>query len=108
MSALEHFLTLLDTTEPPGSGLAQACLDQAEALICGYLIRDELPITPRMERIQANLALILYNRRGAEGETRRSEGEVTSWFEPLPEVIRAQLRPYLKAKALSLAAREEG
>jgi hypothetical protein len=45
-------------------------------------------------------ALVLYNRRGAEGEIKRVEGDVASWFETLPEIIRLQLRPFRHAKAV--------
>ena len=49
----------------------------------------------------ALLALVLYNRRGAEGELKRIEGDVTTWFETIPDIIRLQLRPFRRARAVS-------
>ena len=100
MAATDLFLTLLAAETPPEAGLADALIAQADAMIMGYLGRaslpPDLPDAPR-----AALAVVLYNRRGTEGEVRRVEGEVSAAFEPLPRAILTQLRPYRKALLLS-------
>ena len=100
MAATDLFLTLLAASPPPEAALTQALIAQADAMIMGYLGRaslpPDLPDAPR-----AALAVVLYNRRGTEGEVRRVEGEVSAAFEPLPRAILTQLRPYRKALLLS-------
>ncbi len=45
--------------------------------------------------VQAELALIYYNRSGTEGENRRSEGEITMEFtKGIPEDIMLRLKNY--------------
>lgn len=102
MTAQEQFLLLLEDTAPPAEALISAYLDSADALILGYLGESALPEAPQMELIRARIALALYNRRGAEGESMRTEGEVASRFEPMDGLLRLYLRPFLKARAVSL------
>lgn len=102
MAVSDLFLTLLAAETPPGAALTEALIAQADAIILSYLCRVSLP--PGLpDAPRAALALILYNRMGTEGEYRRVEGEVSSFFETLPEVIRLQLRPYRKALLLPSA-----
>ncbi len=102
MSASEQFLILLEGDTPPSAALIQAYLNQADALILGYLGVATLPVSERMDDIRAMLALTLYNRRGAEGESARTEGEVTSRFSPIPDSLCLLLRPFRSARAVSL------
>ena len=47
---------------------------------------------------QVQLAAILYNRQGTEGETAHSEGGVSRAMDGLPEEIRRQIAPYRVAR----------
>lgn len=102
MTAQEQFLLLLEDAAPPEEALILTYLENADALILGYLGESALPEAPRMELVRARIALALYNRRGAEGESMRTEGEVASRFEPMDGLLRLYLRPFLKARAVSL------
>ncbi|MBQ8904293.1 MAG: hypothetical protein IJY73_08435 [Oscillospiraceae bacterium] len=82
---------------PEGTDLSD---DEAGALIlrAGNTILD---ITGRKEvpegliDVQAELALIYYNRKGTEGEKRRSEGELTAvYVSGIPEDIMLRLKNY--------------
>lgn len=92
-----------DQSSPPAEALLSALVDQADALLCGYLGVHTLPEVPRMNHIRAMTAVVLYNRRGAEGEIKRTEGEVSTWFETFPEFIKHQLRPFRQAQAVRLS-----
>ncbi|HHT08352.1 MAG: phage head-tail connector protein [Christensenellales bacterium] len=100
MTVKERLIKLMGEA-PTEEGLLEEYILLADTLICGYLGREELPDTPRVDPARALLALALFNRRGAEGETRRVEGDVASWFESMPEAVRLQLRPYRLARAVS-------
>ena len=101
MPASDIFFLLLSDPNPPSAETAAVYLEQADTLIRGYLALDALPTGPSMDNARAMLALVLYNRRGVEGELKRAEGDVVSWFEALPEIIRLQLRPFRNARAVS-------
>ena len=75
-------------------------LADANALMLAYLNRAELPAA--LENAQCQLAVLLYNRLGMEGERARSEGGVTLTVDTLPEDVLSQLRPYRLCKAVSL------
>ena len=45
--------------------------------------------------------LRLMRERGAEGETKRAEGDVVTWFESMPDIIKIQLRPFRNARAVA-------
>ncbi|NLX83537.1 MAG: hypothetical protein GXZ04_06965 [Clostridiales bacterium] len=98
MTVKERLIKLMGE-EPDEPGVLEEYILLADTLICGYLGREELPDTPRIDPSRALLALVLYNQRGAEGEARRAEGDITSWFEGLPDTVRLQLRPYRMARA---------
>ena len=100
LAVKDVFLALLDDPSPPPSALVDALVAQAEALVCGYLGTPSLP-AGNLEQPLALLALVLYNRRGTEGELKRMEGDVTAWFETLPEIIRLQLRPFRNAHVIA-------
>ena len=92
---------------PEGTDLSD---DEAGALIlrAGNTILD---ITGRKEvpegliDVQAELALIYYNRKGTEGEKRRSEGEITMDFTAgIPEDIIMRLKNYPRKVGVLSAA----
>lgn len=73
-------------------------LDAAEAAILAYTGRTELP--EALQGAQLELAAVMYNRMGMEGETARSEGGVSRTAESLPEGLRRQMNPFRLAKAV--------
>ena len=75
-------------------------LADAHALMLAYTGRDTLP--PALTGVQCQLAAILYNRLGMEGERQRSEGGVAITVDTLPEDIASQLRPWRLCKAVRL------
>lgn len=82
------------------TGAQDELLADANALMLAYLNRAELP--EALENAQCQLAVLLYNRLGMEGERARSEGGVTLTVDTLPEDVLSQLRPYRLCKAVSL------
>lgn len=99
MALLDTVKTLLDMSPAPPDALLEQLVAQADALILGYLGLSALPMG--IDAPRAMLAVVLYNRLGAEGEKKRMEGSVTSFFETVPDIIRLQLRPFRKALAVA-------
>ena len=75
-------------------------LADAHALMLAYMNRTELPDS--LYAAQCQLACILYNRLGMEGESSRSEGNVTMTVDTLPDEIVVQLMPYRLCRAVML------
>lgn len=80
----------------------EALLEDAEGMILAYTGRRTLPET--LETAKVQLAVVLYNRQGIEGETGHSEGGVSRSMEALPEEIRRQIAPYRLARVVSVHA----
>lgn len=78
--------------------LLKDLLEDAGRMICAYTQRPALPET--LEAAQLELAVILYNRMGMEGEESHGEGSVTRSVDSLPECLRRQLNPWRLAKAV--------
>ena len=51
-----------------------------------------------LQSAQVRLAVVLYNRLGAEGEESRTEGDVTRRFSALPEDLRREIFAYRTAR----------
>lgn len=88
--------------------------EKADALLlrAGNTIKDitgRTSVPEQLYDVQAELALIYFNRLGTEGETRRSEGELTAEFtEGIPSGIMKRLRNYpRKVGTLSAADTEQ-
>ena len=81
-------------------GVADAQLDlllgDAEGILLSCTGRSVLP--DALVTAQVQLAAILYNRQGTEGETAHSEGGVSRAMDGLPEEIRRQIAPYRVAR----------
>jgi len=88
------------------AGATDAQLDgllaDAEGMLLAYTGRGSLP--EALVTAQVQLAAVLYNRQGAEGETAHGEGGVSRTMEGLPEEIRRQIAPYRLAKVVSAHA----
>lgn len=75
-------------------------LADANALMLAYMNRTVIPES--LHSAQCQLACILYNRLGMEGEKSRSEGEITMTVDSLPQEIVSQLTPYRLCRTVIL------
>lgn len=92
---------------PADAGLsdseAGALLLRAGNTILDIIGRTEIP--EQLIDVQAELALIYYNRKGTEGENRRSEGEITMDFiNGIPDDIMLRLKNYPRKVGVVSAA----
>ena len=92
MNAEEVFLRAIAPAEV-SSARAADILGTARDILLDEIGRDELP--ERLASAQAALAVIIFNREGAEGESSRSEGGISrSFIDDLPADIRRRLKNY--------------
>ena len=101
MTAVEEMLTALKARLPGVTGdgqdaLLKALLADAESLIRALTWRESVP--PALQSAQVRLAVVMYNRLGAEGEESRTEGDVTRRFSALPEDLRREIFAYRTAR----------
>lgn len=93
MTALETLKIRLGISDEKQDGLLAVLLDSAEDTILDVIGRDEMPA--RLISVQTELAVIAYNRQGAEGETARSEGGIfRSFISDLPPDMQKRLQNY--------------
>lgn len=93
MTALETLKIRLGISNEKQDGLLAVLLDSAEDTILDVIGRDEMPA--RLISVQTELAVIAYNRQGAEGETARSEGGISrSFVSDLPSDMQKRLQNY--------------
>ena len=78
--------------------LLQDLIADAANIICAYTLRDAVP--PALQAVQTEIAVMLYNRRGMEGEGEHAEGSIRVGIDSLPEFTRRQLNPWRLAKAV--------
>ena len=78
--------------------ILQDMLDTAAGMICAYTGRECVPAA--LEYMQLEIACMVFNRMGMEGESAHSEGSVSHTAESLPEFVRRQLNPFRLAKAV--------
>ncbi len=72
---------------------AELLLQIAKDCILDEIGRDELP--KRLVSAQVQLAAVIFNREGAEGERSRSEGGISrSFIDGLPAEIKSRLKNY--------------
>jgi hypothetical protein len=95
MTALERIKIILPLPYPPDN-LLNEYLRQTEDLILSYTNRKTLP--DALVSLQVNLAVYSVNRRGAEGEAERTEGEVKLTFLDIPPSAVAQMNNYRIAR----------
>ena len=79
-------------------------LEDAEGMLLAYTGRHALPGV--LTSAQVQLAVVLYNRQGIEGQTGHSEGGVSRTMEGLPEDIRRQIAPYRLARIVKVSGDE--
>lgn len=87
--------------EVPAARL-EAIYEEAAGMVLAMTGRRTLP--QALEGAASQLAIVLYNREGVEGETAHSEGGVARTMEAIPEDIRRQIMPYRLAKVVRMHA----
>lgn len=84
--------------EAENEALLKDLLEDAGGMICAYTRRTAVP--EPLEAAQLELAVILFNRMGMEGENSHNEGSVHRSVDSLPEHLRRQLNPWRLAKGV--------
>lgn len=101
----ERFKTLTGITDGSQDALIALLLEDAGDAICDYIGRDSVP--ERLRSVQVQLAVMAYNKRGAEGESSRSEGGISQSFDGLPPEMRERLKNYPRKAAVLYTADTE-
>ena len=78
----------------------EALLTEAEGMLLAYTGRMTLP--GALETAKLQLAVVLYNRQGIEGQTAHSEGGVSRSMEGIPQEIIRQAAPYRVARIVRM------
>lgn len=102
MTQLERFKLL---TGEPDEALCELLLSDAADAVCDFIGRDSVP--ERLISVQVQLAVIAYNKRGAEGESSRSEGGISQSFDALPPDMLKRLRNYPRKAVVLYSADTE-
>ena len=97
MARLEKLRRRLDRPAEEEELLSEL-LEDAESYVLAYTGREELPA--RLEGIVLELACVVYNRRGMQGETGHAEGGISITAEGLPEEVRLALNRFRVAKVV--------
>lgn len=105
MTPLERFKLLAGITDDSQDGLITALLSDAEDSVRDYIGREEVPA--RLISVQIQLAVIAYNKRGAEGESSRTEGGISQSFDGLPPELLARLKNYHRKAGVLYTADSE-
>lgn len=78
--------------------LLEDLLQSAQEIICAYTARESVPQV--LASAQLEIAVLLYNRMGMEGESDHAEGSISRSVDSLPEFLRRQLNPWRQAKVV--------
>jgi len=89
----------LRLSDAADDALLESILADAGGMICAYTLRAEVP--GALEAAQIEIACMIYNRMGMEGESDHAEGSLRRSADSLPEYIRRQLNPWRLAKAVA-------
>lgn len=76
--------------------VAEQLVYDAEAQVLDYTNRTELP--KALIKSVGDLAIVMYNRLGTEGEKSRSEGGESYAFEAMPQSVYATLKKHRLAR----------
>lgn len=75
-------------------------LSQAKSLILNtrfpYGFKDTQEVEPKYEQLQIELAIVLFNERGAEGQSTHSENGVSRTWRSKNQIL-AEITPYASA-----------
>lgn len=89
----ERFSARLGEPVPEGkNNLVNAILSEAEDKVLDITGRTVVPV--QLDSLVVKLAVVAYNKCGAEGESSRSEGGISRAFDDLPEDDKARLINY--------------
>lgn len=89
----EKFAARLGENVPEGkTAFVNALLDEAEDKVLDIIGREEVP--SQLTSMVVKLAVIAYNKAGAEGESSRTEGGISRAFDDLPADDKARLINY--------------
>lgn len=103
MDALEMLKIRLGVSDNTRDGLLSLLLSEAQDTILDIIGREELPA--RLISVQVELAVIAYNKQGAEGESARSEGGISrSFVDGLPDDLKQRLKNYPRKVGVIRAA----
>lgn len=103
MEALEMLKIRLGISDEVRDGLLSLLLSEAQDAILDIIGREELPA--RLISVQVELAVIAYNKQGAEGESARSEGGISrSFIDGLPDDLKQRLKNYPRKVGVIRAA----
>ena len=96
-------LARLKSLLPPNAdvtqeGTLEALLDNATAYVLAVTNRRELP--KALEPATVQIALLMYNRQGIEGESGHSEGGVSRTLIDMPDTLTQQLLAYRLLKGV--------
>lgn len=93
LEKLKLMLSISDTTE---DDLLDLCLDFAKEIICN--IRFTTDVEPEYQNVQIRIAIEIYNKMGAEGQTSHSENGVSRAYESgdISPSLLAQITPMAK------------
>ena len=76
--------------------LLLALLQDAASLICNYTWQPSVPAA--LQSVQVRIAVMLYNRLGAEGEKSRTEGDIARTFDLLPQDVLREMQSHRLAR----------
>ena len=102
---IERFKVLAGITDNSQDALIALLLEDAGEAVCDYIGRDSVP--ERLRSVQVQLAVMAYNKRGAEGESSRSEGGISQSFDGLPPEMRERLKNYPRKAGVLYSADTE-
>lgn len=89
------FVNRLGETVPQSdTNFVNSILGEAENFILNYTLRETLP--NRLDSAVVLLSVAAYNKRGAEGESSRSEGGISRAFDDLPVTVRESIKMFRK------------
>lgn len=91
--------------EESDNDLLSQLVDDASEYVAAYTNRTCLP--DQILKQVGDLAIVYYNRAGAEGDSSRSEGGESYSFEASPEYIFSVLRNYRLARSGGCAKKTE-
>ena len=104
MTAAERFRSITGISDGQDELISVLLGDAADA-VCDFIGRDSVP--ERLVSVQVQLAVIAYNKRGAEGESSRSEGGISQSFDALPPDMLRRLKNYPRKAVVLYSADNE-
>lgn len=104
MIMLDRLKILLGIEDGQEDEKLSVILNMAKDTILDITGRDILP--ERLQSVCVEIAVIMYNRQGTEGNSSRSEGDISeSYIDGLPQHIRKRLENYpRKARVMKNAS----